>query len=175
MWKKVAPLLIVLSVALNMAFVGIWAVHAFRTAHWSNGRLRHNEVWCPLHRRLNVTDAQWRQIEPRLADFQKAVQGIRENVNRSREELIALIAAAEPDRKALRAKQDEILAGQRRIQELVIEHLLSQRDVLTPIQQRELFDMMRRYSGCTGQNLGPSMGNRKQRPVRGKNKRGWCD
>lgn len=153
MWKKVVPLFIVLSIALNIAFVGIWAVHAVR-APWGEGRSRHGEVWCLLHRRLNVTDEQWREIEPRLDDFQKAARGIREDVNRSRTELLDLIAAAEPDREALRAKQDEILAAQRRMQDLVIEHLLSQKNVLTPTQQRELFDMMRRRSGCTGQGPG---------------------
>ncbi len=154
MWKKVVPLLIMLSVALNIAFVGIWAVHAVRAAHWSVGKLRPGDVWCPLHRQLNVTEAQWREIEPRLADFQNAVQEIRENVNRYRTEMLELIVAMEPDREALRAKQGEILAGQRRMQELVIEHLLSQKDVLTPVQQRELFDMMRRRSHCTGQRHG---------------------
>ncbi|MFO7871423.1 MAG: periplasmic heavy metal sensor [Kiritimatiellia bacterium] len=155
MWKKFVPLLIVLSVALNVAFVGSWAVHAIRAAHWRAGKLRHGEVWCPLHSRLNVTDAQWQEIEPRLAAFQKSARIVREEVNRRRTELLELIAAAEPDRETLRAKQDEILAGQRRMQDLVIEHLLGQMDVLTPVQQRELFEMMRRRSHCTGQ--GPGM------------------
>ncbi len=154
MWKKVAPLLIVLSIALNIAFVGIWAVHAVR-AHYADSRLRHGKIWSPLHRRLNVTDEQWREIEPRLADFQKAARDVREDVNRLRLEFLDLIAVAEPDREALRAKQEEILAGQRRMQELVIEHLLSQKNVLTPVQQKYLFDMMRRRSGCIGH--GPGM------------------
>ncbi len=153
MWKKVAPLLIVLSIALNIAFVGMWTVHAVR-AHGAGSRLRHDKVWSPLHRQLNVTDEQWREIEPRLADFQKATGDIREDVNRLRLAFLDLIAEAEPDREALRAKQDDILAGQRRMQELVIEHLLSQKDVLTPAQQRELFDMMRRRSHCSGQGHG---------------------
>ena len=155
MWKKFAPLLIVLSVALNIAFVGIWAARTVRAAHWRAANMRHGEAWVPLHRRLNVTDAQWQEIEPRLADFQKSARIVREEVNRRRAELLDLIAAAEPDRETLRAKQDEILAGQRRMQDLVIEHLLGQMDVLTPVQQRELFEMMRRRSHCTGQ--GPGM------------------
>jgi Spy/CpxP family protein refolding chaperone len=154
MWKKLAPLLIVLSVALNIAFVGIWAVRAGRAAHWGEGKPHHGEVWCPLHRRLNVTDEQWRQIEPSLVAFQKAAWGVREEINRHRTEFLDLIATAEPDREALRARQEEILDGQRRMQDLVIEHLLSQKNVLTPTQQRELFDMMRRRSGCTGQGPG---------------------
>ncbi len=153
MWKKVVPLLIMLSVAFNIAFVGIWAVHAVR-AHDADSRLRHGKVWSPLHRQLNVTDDQWLAIEPRLTDFQKAAGDVREDVNRLRLEFLDLIAATEPDREALRAKQDEILAVQRRMQELVIDHLLSQKDVLTPVQQREMFDMMRRRSHCTAHGHG---------------------
>ncbi len=165
MWKKVAPLLIVLSIALNSAFVGIWTVHAVR-AHYADSRLRHGKVWSPLHRQLNVTDEQWREIEPRLADFQKATGDVRADVNRLRLAFLDLIAEAEPDREALRAKQDEILVLQRRMQELVIEHLLSQKDVLTQAQQRELFDMMRRRSHCTGQGHG-------MMPLRGGRLEGW--
>ena len=154
MWKKVVPVLVVLSVALNIAFVGIWAVHAVRSAPGRNGKESRNGVWCPLHRLLNVTDEQWREIEPRLVEFQAAAGSVREDVIRYREEMLDLIAAAEPDREALRAKQDEILAGQRRMQELMIEHLISQKETLTPAQQRELFEIIRRRSGCAGQGPG---------------------
>ncbi len=154
MWKRILPLLIVLSVAIAVAFAGTWIVRAVRTSRRGADGSRHGEVWCPLHRRLDVTDAQWREIEPRLADFQKAAGAVREDVNRLRLEFLDLIAAAQPDREALRAKQDEILDGQRRMQELVIEHLLAQKVVLTPDQQRELFDRMRRRSHFDGQGPG---------------------
>ncbi len=154
MWKKLAPLLIVLSITLNIAFVGIWALHAIRAARCGAYGVRHGEVWCPLHRRLNVTDEQWREIEPRLRAFREASRKVCGELNKSRDELIALIAAPEADRTAIEAGQEEILAGQRKMQSLVIEHLLSQKNVLTPVQQRELFDMIRRRSGCAGQGPG---------------------
>ena len=111
MWKKIRPLLILLSVALNAAFVVFWAAHALpphlRGAHG----LRHGEgVWCPLHRRLGATEAQWREIEPRLIEFQKSARAICAEVNRARGELLDLIAAPEPGREAIRAKQEEIFA-----------------------------------------------------------------
>ncbi len=154
MWKKVVPLFIVLSVALNIAFVAIWAFHAIRAAHCCVYSVRHDKVWCPLHRRLNVTDEQWREIEPRLQAFCEASSNVCAELNKSRDELIALIAATETDQTAIEARQEEILAGQRRMQNLVIEHLLSQKDVLTPVQQRKLFEMIRRRSGCIGQGPG---------------------
>ena len=150
MWKKIAPLLIVLSVGLNVAFVGVWAVRAV-------GRLRptghaddHGKIWCPLHRRLNVTEEQWRQIEPRLAAFRRDSQSRRQKISRLRGEMIDLIAADEPDRPAIAAKQEEIRAGQRQMQQLVIEHLLAEKQVLTAEQEKELFDLLRRRSACPG-------------------------
>lgn len=157
MWKRVKPLLIVLSVALNIAFIAIWAVHALpRHLGRAHGPEREEGVWCPLHRRLGATEAQWREIEPSLAEFQESSRAVREEVNRARGELIDLVAAPEPDHEAIRAKQEEIFSGQKRMQELVIQHLLAEKKVLEPEQQRQLFRMIRSRSGCAGP--GPMMG-----------------
>jgi len=159
MWKKIAPLLMVLSVALNVAVVGVWAAHAIR-GHWITsdqcGRRDGPEgVWCPLHRRLNVTDEQWRRLEPRMVQFRRDSQALCQEVTRKRGELIDLVASPQGDRQAVAAKQEEILAGQRQVQRLVIEHLLAEKDILSPQQQKELFDLLRRRSGCAGH---PMMG-----------------
>jgi len=150
MWRKIAPMLVVLSVALNVAFIGVWAVHV-AGAHWPAERPDYDgAVWCPLHRRLKVTDEQWRRIEPRLAAFRRDSQSRRREIGRLRGEMIDLIAADEPDRQAIAAKQDEIRAGQRQMQQMVIEHLLAEQEVLTAEQGKELFEMLRRRSACPG-------------------------
>jgi len=153
MWKKIVPLLIILSVALNLAFVGVWAFRGLRGRWFGHGPCRpragRSEVNCPLHRRLGATPEQWRRIEPRLAEFRRASQEVCSDVMRKRGEMIDLIAVPEPDREAIKAKQEEILAAQRRMQQLVIEHLLAEKEVLTPEQQKELFDLLRRRS-CAG-------------------------
>ena len=151
MWKKVAPLLIVLSVALNVAFVGIWAVRAVGS-YWSmEPEAQDTAVWCPLHRRLNVTEKQWRQIEPRLKAFRQKSQSLRRQISGMRGEMIDLIAANdEPDREAIAAKQEQIRAGRQGMQQLVIEHLLAEKEVLTAEQQNELFDLLRQRSTCAG-------------------------
>ena len=149
MWKKIAPLLIVLSVALNVAFIGVWGVHAGRT-HWLVDGTRDGKVWCPLHRRLNVTDEQWREIEPRIVEFLRRSQAICADMNRLRTELIDLIAADQPDREAIAAKQERIRAGQQRMQQLVVEYLLAEKEVLTAEQQKELFELIRQRSACHG-------------------------
>ena len=150
MWKKIAHMLIVLSVALNVVFISVWAFQAVRS-HWPAGHIEDlSKVWCPLHRHLNVTDEQWRQIEPRMKEFLRNSQYLCKDINRLRSEMIDLIAADEPDRQAIAAKQEAIRAGQQRMQQLVVEHLLAEKQVLTAKQQKELFDMIRRRSACAG-------------------------
>ena len=152
MWKRIVPLLIVFSVALNVAFLGIWGRHVAAPLLAAD-RTHDGEVWCPLHRQLSVTDKQWQRLEPRLAQFHQAAQAVCQETQRKRAELIDLVASAGTDRSAISAKQEEILAGQRRMQGLVIEQLLAEKEVLTPEQQQRLFDMIRQHSACMGPAL----------------------
>ena len=158
MWKKIAPLLVILSVALNLAFIGVWGAHVIRE-HGHHGTWftdRHSDgIWCPLHRKLGADQEQWKQIEPKLAEFRKSAQTVCEQVDQKRREMIDLVASPNPDPQAIAAKQEEILAGQRKMQELVIGQLLAEKQVLTPQQQKELFDLLRQGEGCAGH--GPMM------------------
>ena len=169
MWKKIAPLLILLSVALNIAFISVWAVHGIR-GHWfGTGRCGRDSATagpsCPLHRRLGVTDEQWRQIEPRIAEFRTRSQKICAEMNRLRTELIDLIASDDPDRQAIAARQEAIRAGQQRMQQLVVEHLLAEKEVLTAQQQKQLFHLIRQHSACQGP--GRMMGLSNASPITG--------
>ncbi|MFW6107495.1 MAG: Spy/CpxP family protein refolding chaperone [bacterium] len=160
MWKKMKALLIVLSVGLNVAFVVAWAAHALPARAGSRRSGPHGKdgegIWCPLHRDLGTSEEQWREIEPRLKQFQARSRELCRHVNRLRGEMIDLVAAPEPDRAAIEAKQNEVLAGQRKMQDLVIDHLLAEKQLLSPDQQKRLFEMIRQRSRCAGH--GPMMG-----------------
>ncbi|NLS94952.1 MAG: periplasmic heavy metal sensor [Planctomycetaceae bacterium] len=152
MWKKSIPYLIVGSVALNVAFVAMWVAHA-APVHRGEGQADlqagQEAVWCPLHRELKVTEEQWAQIEPRLQEFQASVAEACQQADTIRADVIGLIAADEPDVDAIYARQDELLATKRQIQRLVVDHLLAEKEVLTPEQQQRLFTMLRDRTGCT--------------------------
>ena len=143
-WKR---FLIALSVGLNLAFVGLWAMHAMPGCS-SIGD--HEEVWCPLHRQLGATPEQWREIEPALLTFQARAREVCGEAGRLRLELIELLAAEMPDKEAIAKKQAEIHERQRSLQELVVEHLLQTRETLTAEQRKTLFDMLKRKAGCGG-------------------------
>ena len=143
-WKR---FLIALSVGLNLAFVGLWAIHAMPGCRSRGDR---EEVWCPLHRQLGATPEQWREIEPAMLAFQARAREFCGEAGRLRLELIELLAAETPDKEEIAKKQAEIHERQRRMQELVVEHLLQTRETLTPEQRKTLFDMLRRKAGCGG-------------------------
>jgi len=165
MWRKARPVVLAVSIALNVAVLSMWAAHALPTHLRGLHGAGHGEgVWCPLHRQLGATEAQWREIEPRLVEFQNSAQTLSGELIRARGEMIDLIAAPNPDPEAIHAKQGEILAGQKRMQELVINHLLNEKKVLTQEQQAQLFQMMRQQSGCAGH--GPMMGRTGRGPMR---------
>jgi len=161
MWKKLKPFLIILSVGLNLAFVGTWIAHAACVGR--TGEVRscdepkpQSGVWCPLHRQLGIDEEQWQEIEPRLLEFQKSARELCGDIGKHRLELLDLIATADPDQDAIRARQDAILAGQRKMQELVIERLLAEKDMLTPEQCEMFFQLLRDRSSCAGH--GPMVG-----------------
>ena len=160
MWRSTKLFLIVLSVALNIAFGAVWLANAARSRHQTaNAGAEPDQttgVWCPLHRELGVDGQQWREIEPRLKEFQASAGELCQHIGRLRSEVIELIASEEPDLAAIRAKQDEILASKRKVQQLVLECLLTEKETLTVDQQRRLFEMLRNRTGCSG----PSMSGR---------------
>jgi hypothetical protein len=151
-WKNTKPLLIMLSAALNVAFIGMWlayaAVSGIETRQTACEPGDSQSVWCPLHRELNVTADQWMEIEPRLRAFRASADEICRQIGGLRIGIIDELLKTKPDLQTIDAKQEEILAGQRRMQGLVIEQLMNEKKVLTAEQQQRLFDMLRGESGC---------------------------
>ncbi len=144
MWKRITPLLIALSVALNVGVGGVWLVHAVNEYRASRP-IDENAggVWCPLHRSLGVTEEQWDRLEPGFVQFRRDSESLCQQISRRRGELMDLIASAQPDRNEIEAKQEEIRLGQQQMQRLVVEHLLAEKEVLNADQEKGLFDMMR--------------------------------
>jgi len=176
MLRKASPYLIVVSVGINVAFVAVWVAHAWPSRAKNQPR-EQPEIWCPLHRELQISPAQWAEIEPRLREFQTKVNELCQKVSGTCPQVIEMISAENPDKKAIRAKQDEILATKHKIQDLVVEHLLAEKEILTDDQQAKLFEILGRRIGCAphpplsgrgaGQNTGQGMGQvLKQQPNR---------
>ena len=163
MLKKTNILLLVLifSAAMNVTFITMWAAYGLSARLKCSGQNCANTTncaSCSLHDKLGTTEKQWQQIEPNLTKFRADYQKICRQVRQLRQELIDLIAAAQTDQQAIQNKQNEIIAGQRKMQELVVSHLLTEKELLTPNQRKIFFNMLRQCGGCAG---GPSETNTK--------------
>ena len=160
MWRRILPIVFVLSVAVNLAVVGTWLVSA-AAGGWARPARQPDEgpSDCPMHQRLGTSQ----KIEPLRSRFRQVTQDLSEQARQAREELIDLLEAPQADRQAIADKQSQILAIQGRMQQAVIEHLLAQKEVLTPEQQSEFFSAIRQRGGW---GPGPGMG-RGQRMRRG--------
>ncbi|HEV3120185.1 MAG TPA: periplasmic heavy metal sensor [Gemmataceae bacterium] len=144
MWGVAKPLLVILSVTLNSAFVAAWITQALPEKKCTK------TSDCELFRKIGVSEAQLVQIKPRLEKFRDEASAQCQQINRLRRELIDLIAAEKPDRQLIAAKQKEILEGQRKMQEFVVEQLLTEKSVLTTEQLKAFFDLIRTRCGCGG-------------------------
>jgi len=92
---------------------------------------------------LNVSVDQWKEIEPRLRAFRASADEICRQIMELRSGIIDQLAAPNPDLDTIKAKQAEILAGQRRMQALVIDQLMAERKVLTAEQRQVFLEMLR--------------------------------
>jgi Spy/CpxP family protein refolding chaperone len=100
-----------------------------------------------VYREVGVTEEQWHEIEPRLAQFRATLYRLGRDMKRERDELVELVAAAELDYDAIRSKEESLLETHRKTNELITENMLADREILTADQQDKFFKKLRDYCG----------------------------
>ena len=170
--KKIFAMVLVVSLALNAAFAATWAVNRFTAlAQAETGKEAEAgakpEIWCPLHRELGVSKEQWQKIEPEMIAFHKETQKVCEEADNLRDGMIELLASSEVDREAVEAQQEKIMHVQRKMQDLALQHLLTEKQFLEPEQQQRLFEMLRIQSRCAGHAAHGRRGRGLMSPARG--------
>jgi len=74
--------------------------------------------------------------------FLPKVAKIRENLRRERAELARLLFADPPDTEQIHAVARQILLHQSELENEVIEHILEEREILSPSQQRKFYEII---------------------------------
>jgi Spy/CpxP family protein refolding chaperone len=146
MKNRLRGLILALSLSLNLAFIGVWLFHAvpgWKMPLVGRDYLRSQKIASrTLHQELGVTPEQWQQIEPLILQFRQAMESQHLEIITLRQQLLELLAATPADENAIRAKQEEILAGQRQMQNLAMEHLLKEKKILSPDQAVKLIQAL---------------------------------
>jgi Spy/CpxP family protein refolding chaperone len=138
MYTKTLSLLLIFSLAFNIAFVGIW-LHNRSALEPAAPSPPGAELWSalgatPEQRRVLETDWTRLRQEARACDAELRVQ---------RNLLLDLMAVDPPDEAAVRRAQERVADVQVRMQRLFVDHLQRAREVLTPEQRRGLIRMLR--------------------------------
>ena len=166
MKRAFVAILIALSVGLNIAFIAGWAMSNWPawqrwrgSAQGPSASSSSNEIWHPMHRRLGIGRGRWQRLEPKVHRFYEDIQPIQRRINERRRELIDLLSKPRPDHEAIETKQQQILDEQARMQDRVVQQLLTEKQALTEPQQRQLFNLLRDHARRpSGRGFGPPQG-----------------
>ena len=142
----VKPLLAILSVTLNGAFIAAYLSHRQPSDAHSTEHMQSSG--CAYLDNLKLSPDQRTTILARLEAFRESSDQQCKEISKLRHDLIDLLAAKEPNMAEIKAKQEEILAGHRKMQEMVVAQLLAEKSNLNPEQQEALFHLIRVGCGC---------------------------
>lgn len=177
MRNKALALLLIFSLAFNIAFVGIWAYrgaarrHRYRrlTRDAQVGRERPPGPGGPPWAQLALAPEQEHRIREGWREVEGQMQSLREEVARHRDALLELMAAEEPEEQAVLAARERIDAVERQMRKLVVGQMLKTREMLTAEQRRQWLRMMRAHGERRGRGRwrGGPRPRRAPGPVRG--------
>jgi Spy/CpxP family protein refolding chaperone len=92
---------------------------------------------------ITLTKEQKRQVEDIRRDFLPKVEEIRQSLRSNRLQLNELLFSEAPDLKTIEEKSNEISAIQARLEREVIDHILQEKELLSPEQKREFYEVIR--------------------------------
>jgi Spy/CpxP family protein refolding chaperone len=149
--KLIFRFIIVCSLALNVAFLAMWFTHATPRFLMAQRFCKADTFECrkcPLHQALSLSDSQWNVLSPRIETYRKAVDSFQREIATARESLLNELEKSPADTAVLAVFREQVLDGQRKMQEHVVANVLEQKAVLTAEQQRRFIEMMRSGMGC---------------------------
>jgi Spy/CpxP family protein refolding chaperone len=141
---------VIASLILNVVFISSWVVHTIGRGQ-STRALPHCAFNAttphPLYRSLGITNGQWQSMQPAITRFSDSSRYLNDSINAYRATIIELLAKDSVDMASITNVQSSILHMQQRLQMLVIDQIVSEKNVLTPKQRQDLFLLLR--SSCS--------------------------
>jgi len=93
---------------------------------------------------IDLTEEQKRQVEQIRKDFLPQVAGTRQALRQERLELNDLLFAEHPDMKAIEDKSRDIAKLQSELESKVIDHILQEKELLSPEQKIRFHEVIRK-------------------------------
>ena len=154
MYRTIILILLGVSIGLNIAFTAAWIIHPHPSDKGDGHKAGStaNDVACELHQRLGVSEKQWDKLKPVMQRFQDNARDQREQIQNLRGEMFTLLRQDQVDRDKIEELQNRMREEQAKMQDLVLEHILEEKKVLTDEQEEEFLELLesriRRRHGC---------------------------
>ena len=122
-----------------IAFVVLILVFRYRV---KNARSKRADIKGYLDLIPDLTDEQRSKAQGIRKTFLPKVETIRQNLCRLRVDLANALFSEKTDRKTIHSIAQEILKSQSELEHEVIEHIIEEKELLSPRQQRRFFDII---------------------------------
>jgi Spy/CpxP family protein refolding chaperone len=156
--------LLIISLAFNVGFGATYGVRTYSPAPASDAKTDGDlSPRLMIYDELELSEAQREELEQINRDLLEQINAIRKQMFEARRALADLIIADETDQDAIERHLDEMSDIQRRMQQLVVEHLLLERQLLGPEQRARFDDMIQRriFPGRPDRGHGGGRGGRR--------------
>lgn len=144
MKNKVLISLLTASLAMNIGVAAMFGQKLFQA------RAVTNERYCPfssddnpLYNLLNLSTDQLNSIKSIAVDFHRTIGTLSNEVQGKRTVMMSLMERDDVDLHQLETVRHDIWALQSQIQQIVFEHILQMKQILTPEQRKVFFQAMR--------------------------------
>lgn len=127
----IKTLVLIFSVTLNVGFLASYVLR------------RVSERPRYAYEELNLTPQQRSRVLPGRDQFHNRVNEIGNGIIALHMQLLDLLAADSPNRALIDSKLSEIQAGQRSMQQTLVEHLLAEKQIFTPEQCARFFAVLK--------------------------------
>ncbi|MHC4128671.1 MAG: Spy/CpxP family protein refolding chaperone [Planctomycetota bacterium] len=148
--------LLIISIAFNLGFGATYGAKTYGPAGTGGGRAGlggGTMSLTGLHENLNLTPQQQAELQRINEALLLEIDTLRGELGDARVALSQLLGEAQLDPEAVRVQLDAISATQRDAQQLVVDHLLQEKQVLNA-EQLEAFNEVIRTRVCPGYGRG---------------------
>lgn len=142
MKRKLVILGVILLVAIN---VSVLATIGYRWKCPSEGKICDRQVPCEyLCEQLSLSDSQKQKMEMFGKAFDEKTDKKRKTLSYQRNELVELLNQPSPDHQKIDSLINQIGIAQAELEKEVIDHILQEKEILTPEQQKKFLDLIKR-------------------------------
>jgi len=139
MKKNLFILVFVLSVAVNLGFLGMIVWHHFQRYD----EIGHKHGFCPFYeKRFGLSKEKAKKMEELRRSLMQKMKPIGQELAKERRELMDILFESEPNKEKIDQKLKNIQALQGEMQLMLVEHMLSAKENLTQEEQKRFFDFI---------------------------------